>query len=116
MGQDSLSKYFLKGKQNQDHQRQVDLGTVLGRGGCIVPNTELSGPLEQRTRISQEKLGDSSSCSVCRDQNLSSMGKPFSPQLQVAYKLIFLWLLCYPILVGHNTVGNVTWLNLERSG
>lgn len=69
MGQDSLSKYFLKGKQNQDDQPQVDLGMVLGRGGCVVPNTELSGPLEQRTRISQEKLGDSSSCSVCRDQN-----------------------------------------------
>lgn len=66
----------------------------LARGGWIVPNTELSGPLEQRTRILQEKLGTSSSYSLCRDQNIrirTARQSPFSsPTLQVRYKLIFL--------------------------
>lgn len=69
MGKNCLYKYFLKGKQNQGDQSQLDVGRAWGRGGCTVLNTELSGPLEQRMRISQEKLGNSSSYSLCRDQN-----------------------------------------------
>lgn len=71
---------FLKDKQNQGDQPQVDLGTVLGRG-CVEPSTELSGPSEQRTRISQEEPGDSRSYFLCRDQNtqFEQHGKAPSP-------------------------------------
>lgn len=60
MGGKGLFEYFLKGNSTKETSPSLIWGS-WGRESCIVLNTELSGPLEQRTRISQEKLGNSSS-------------------------------------------------------